>query len=204
MKYKILFLLVVYSVLGFGQPLNRSIVRTTQYVATDTIKAMTGNGLNVWNNKIKLLADPVQAQDAVNLRTLQNGYVAKGDSIVQYVTPTQLNSYIYTQPNDTVQELSGTTPTWDVSRGIHAIITLSGNTTITLSDITKSFSGNITVINPSGAAYTLTFSGYTNKISPAVYSAANQVTCSGDSKIDVFSWWYDGTRLFWNGTNDYQ
>jgi len=96
MRYKILFLLVVYSVLGFGQPLNRSIVRTTQYVATDTIKAMTGNGLNVWNNKIKLLADPVQAQDAVNLRTLQNGYVAKGDSIVKYVTPKQLSDSLAT------------------------------------------------------------------------------------------------------------
>ena len=74
MRYKILFLLVVYSVLGFGQPLNRSIVRTTQYLSTDSIRPLSADGISVSDAKVKTLADPVEGQDAVNLRSLQRDY----------------------------------------------------------------------------------------------------------------------------------
>jgi len=104
--------------------------------------------------------------------------------------------------NESVQILSGLTPAWDIKNGIHATLTLSGNTTITLSNLVAGQSGNLTVTNPA-AVYTLTFSGYTNKISPAVFLAANQVKITGLSKIDVFSWWYDGSYLIINGTNNY-
>lgn len=105
-------------------------------------------------------------------------------------------------PNLTVQGLSGTTPSWSGTSGINATLTLSGNTTVTLSNLTAGTSGNITITNDA-TTYTLTFSGYTNKISPVVYSATNVVLTSGGSKIDVFSWYYDGNYLIWNGTLDY-
>ena len=102
-----------------------------------------------------------------------------------------------------VQPLSGTTVSWDVTNGINAAITLSGNTTITLSNLVAGTSGNLSVINPA-TLYTLTISGYTNKISPSAYLASNQLKVSGSSKLDVFSWYYDGTYLWWNGGQDYK
>ena len=102
-----------------------------------------------------------------------------------------------------VQSLSGTTVTWNVNSGINATITLSGNTTITLSNLIAGTSGNIAVTNPS-TLYTLTVSGYTNKISANAYLASNQLKVSGSSKLDVFSWYYDGTYLWWNGGQDYK
>jgi len=105
--------------------------------------------------------------------------------------------------NISVQALSGTTPSWSASSGINATLTLSGNTTITLSNLTAGTSGNIKVTNPA-TTYTLTFSGYTNKISSSVWSATNVVKTSGSSKIDMYSWYYDGTHLIWNGSLDYK
>lgn len=111
--------------------------------------------------------------------------------------------YIKHKPNYSVQALSGTAVTWDANSGMNARLTLSGNTTITLSNLVAGTSGNLTIINPS-PVYTLTFAGYTNKISPSVYSAANVVTTSGGSKVDMYSWYYDGTYLVWNGSQDYK
>jgi len=102
-----------------------------------------------------------------------------------------------------VQELTGTTPAWDAATAINAKLILSGNTTITLSNLIAGQSGNLTVTNPI-EIYELFFTGYTNKISPAIWKAANQVILSGASKIDVFSWYWDGVYLFINGTNDYK
>jgi len=90
----------------------------------------------------------------------------------------------------------------DANSGLSAIMTLTANTTITFSNLIAGQSGNLTVTN-TATLYTLTFAGYTNKISPAVYRASNSVIVSGGSKIDVFSWYYDGVYLFWNGTNNY-
>lgn len=105
--------------------------------------------------------------------------------------------------NFSVQSLSGTAPTWNASSGMNATITLTGNTTITLSNLVAGTSGNLTVIN-AASIYTLTVAGYTNKISPSVYSTTNRLVTSGNSKIDVFSWYYDGTYLIWNGGNNYR
>jgi len=106
-------------------------------------------------------------------------------------------------PNLKVQPLSGTTVSWDANSGINATLTLSGNTTITLSNLVVGTSGNLSITNPS-TLYTLTVSGYTNKISPSAYLASNQLKVSGSSKLDVFSWYYDGTYLWWNGGQDYK
>jgi len=105
--------------------------------------------------------------------------------------------------NTTVQSLSGTTVTWNASSGHHAKITLSGNTTITMSNLVAGTTGNLTVTNAS-TAYTITFSGYTFYISPALNASGDTITMSGASEKDVLSWYYDGTQVFINGTLSYE
>lgn len=105
-------------------------------------------------------------------------------------------------PNLTVQALSGTTVSWNCANGSNATLTLSGTTTITLSNVITGSSGNIKVTNPAGAANILNFalSGKTVLISAAVYVSSGRVSTSGAGKIDMFSWYYDGTNLIINGS----
>ena len=105
-------------------------------------------------------------------------------------------------PNNTVQALSGTSITWNTTNGLNATLTLTGNTTLTLSNLVAGQTGNIRVTN-AASTYTLTMAGYTNKFSPTIYLTTNQVKTSGSSKIDVYSFFYDGTYLIWNGTQGY-
>ena len=102
-----------------------------------------------------------------------------------------------------VQALSGTTPAWNVVNGTNARLTLSGNTVLTISGLVAKMSGNLTIINPT-AVYTLTLAGYTNEISPAIWSASNQPKTSGLGLKDCLSYYYDGVTLLWNGTNGYK
>jgi hypothetical protein len=107
--------------------------------------------------------------------------------------------------NNDVQTLtvSAGAAAWDTNAGINAKVTLTGNVTITLSNLaTNGMSGTLTVINDA-TARTITFAGYTNKINPAVRIGANQVITSGGSFYDLFSWYWNGTHLFWNGSYNY-
>lgn len=109
-----------------------------------------------------------------------------------------------TSENFSVVSLSGTYVSWNMNNGINAKISLSGNTVITLSNVPTGRSGNLTVTNPS-STYTITFSlsGKTVKVSPFLNSSSGAITMSGGSKIDVLSWYYDGTYFIVNGTLDY-
>jgi len=136
--------------------------------------------------------------DLTNLAWGNSGHTGTINTIAIF-SSSGAASYI----NFTVQPLSGTTVSWDANSGINATLTLSGNTTITLSNLVAGTSGNIPITNPS-TLYTLTVSGYTNKISPSAYLSSNQLKVSGSSKLDIFSWYYDGTYLWWNGGQDYK
>jgi len=105
--------------------------------------------------------------------------------------------------NDTIQALSGTTVAWNLARGRNATITLTGNTTITLSNATPALVGNLTVTNPA-TAYVITFAGYTNKIHNTIWVNTNQVQATGGSTIDMFSYYYSPSTMIWNGGNDYK
>ena len=145
-------------------------------------------------------------------------YKSVGDGKAPYIAPIPYNrldktaldysrsielDILWKSMKDNVQILSGLTPTYDVSVGVHATLTLSGNTTITLSNLIAGQSGNLTITNPT-AVYTLTFAGYTNEISPAIWKVDNQPIVSGLTLKDCFSWFYNGTLIFWNGTNGYK
>jgi hypothetical protein len=104
-----------------------------------------------------------------------------------------------------VQALSGTTSrTWNVSTARDATMTIGANTTITLSNLVAGMSGSLRVTCAS-TSYTITFSGYTFKISPFVYFESGKVkTTAQGGALDIFSFWYDGSTVYINGTNDYK
>ena len=133
-----------------------------------------------------------------NLLSLPNGSSAQqltmSGSTVAWVTPS--NNY-------SVQTLSGTAVTWSAASGVNARITLTAATTITMQGLAAGMTGNLTVTNPT-TAYLITLAGYANRISKAVYSSTNIMVTSGASKMDVYSWYYDGTNLIWNGNLDYK
>jgi hypothetical protein len=94
--------------------------------------------------------------------------------------------------NDGVQTLSGTTVTWNVSNGLNAKITLTGATTITLSNLVAGKHGTLSVVNGGNVAFRITFAGYTIKIHDAIRYATNQVGVSGGTISDEFTWYYNG------------
>lgn len=103
-----------------------------------------------------------------------------------------------------VQTLSGSTDTLNVSDGVHGFLDISGNTTIRIEPTANCNTGNITVLTDA-TGYTLTFVGATMKISPYLDSTAGVITTSAAANgLDVYSWWYDGTRIFINGTKAYE
>jgi hypothetical protein len=113
---------------------------------------------------------------------------------------TSLGLNYWATANNDVQTI---TTTWDINAGLNAKTTLTGNVTITLSNMTvNGMSGTLTVINDA-TPREITFAGYTNKINPIIRTTANKVTTSGGSKIDLFSWYWDGTNLYWNGSLNY-
>jgi hypothetical protein len=88
-------------------------------------------------------------------------------------------------------------------------ITPTANCIIALSDLSAGMSGNISVVNP-GAAYTIHFHNLTThseddayvRVASNIRSAAATVTVTA-SGYDCYSWYYDGTYLFINGTKGY-
>jgi hypothetical protein len=94
---------------------------------------------------------------------------------------------------------------WDVGAYPNASITPSGNINLNLQNIIIGTSGNLTVIAPA-SAYTITITtsvGANVLISPAIKTGTATFTCTSGG-FDVFSWYYDGEYLFWNGTKGYQ
>jgi hypothetical protein len=93
---------------------------------------------------------------------------------------------------------------WDCSAGQNATLAITGNVTLTLSKLTAGTSGNLSIINP-GGAYTITVAHASAiiKISSSIKSATATFTVTSGG-FDVFSWYYDGEYLWWNGTKGYQ
>lgn len=131
--------------------------------------------------------------------------VIAGENIIVELVGNQLKitASLVSQINESVQILSGNYCEWNTLNGIHATITLSSNTIISLSNLRTGQSGNLTIINPT-EIYILTFEGYVNEISPAIWKSDDQPIISGLMLKDCFSWYYDGISLFWNGTNGYK
>ena len=107
--------------------------------------------------------------------------------------------------NQTVQTLSGSTDTLNVANGVNGYLDISGNTTIRIEPTANCNTGNITVLCEA-AADSITFtSSYTLKVSPYLDLSNGKIpVTNGADAIDVYSYWFDGTRLVINGTKGYE
>jgi hypothetical protein len=91
------------------------------------------------------------------------------------------------------QTLSGTTPTYNCSTSVNAKITLTGNTTATLTNLVDGMSGNFYVTQDGTGGHTLTLSPTPKVINGGV----GVVTLTGTAgSTDIISWAYDGTTLY--------
>jgi hypothetical protein len=135
--------------------------------------------------------------------TTTSGVLTAGSFGTTAGTFAQGNDSRFSAQNLTTQSLTSPA-TWNASLGINAAMTVTGNSSITLTDLTAGTSGNLRVISTGVYDITLTVSPWTNKISSSVYKSANTLKTSGSYKLDVFSWWFDGSGwVFWNGTLGY-
>jgi len=106
--------------------------------------------------------------------------------------------------NYATQTLNSTSDTLVVANGVNGILDISGNTTIRIEPTATCNTGNITVICEA-AADSITFTGATMKISPYLGLANGKIPVTNSATgYDCFSWWYDGTRIFINGTKAYE
>lgn len=125
---------------------------------------------------------------SVGANTGGNSALFEGDVLVNNGEVTATNVF-----KNTTQALSGTTPTYNCSTSINAKITLSGNTTMTLTNLVDGMSGNVKVTQDAGG------NGYTLVLSPTpdVINGGGGVITLTDtaSAVDILSWWYDGTDL---------
>lgn len=84
-----------------------------------------------------------------------------------------------------------------------AIINISGDfTTVTFSNLIEGMTGNMT-INGDGSADSLSLVGYDFRITPCLNFTGDTILI-GTDLTNVYSWWYDGEKVFINGTEGYE
>lgn len=75
-KLLFLFALLVAGLVSTAQPLQRTVLKGTQYIQSDTLKSINGIAVSVDGNRLTNLANPVNPQDAVTLKTMQDSIAA--------------------------------------------------------------------------------------------------------------------------------
>jgi hypothetical protein len=98
-----------------------------------------------------------------------------------------------------IQTLTGTTPTWNLDNGEEATWTLSGNSTLAISNATGVCYGALTIINTSGTS-TLTLPA--GSIVGNFGAGSIDVTGAAGLK-HVLCFRYDGTNFFWKKDKNY-
>jgi len=99
-------------------------------------------------------------------------------------------------PTEAVQNLSGLTPEFNLNLGRGAKIVLTGNTTITFSNLKANDTGHIKVTQDALGGRTLSFAGATIQIAFNSYKAASEVKLTGiAASHDIVAYWYDGSVI---------
>ena len=97
-----------------------------------------------------------------------------------------VNADVYITPE---QSLSGTTPTMDIKSGSVATLTLTGNTTLTITNLpTGSMDGRIVVTQDASTAYTLDINGSTGYTTEEIYGVESVVDPTLSNKTTVVFW----------------
>jgi hypothetical protein len=99
-------------------------------------------------------------------------------------------------PTEAVQLLTSATPTFNLDEGRGAVITLTGNTTITFAGLKANDTGHIQVTQDGTGGRTLSFTGASIEIALNSYKAPAEVklTSVAGSK-DIVVYWYTGTVM---------
>ena len=84
---------------------------------------------------------------------------------------------------------------WSVQNGYNAQVTLVGSRTLAVNTLTAGDYGTLKVIQGGSGSYTLTLPS-NSKVSNGGAGAVTLSTAVGS--IDILTFYYDGTTLFWN------
>jgi len=97
---------------------------------------------------------------------------------------------------------SGSTVTWNATNNYNAKVTLTESATLSIIGIDSGSYGTIEVIQGGSGSYTLTLpTAYTNKVSGGGAGVVTLSTAVG--KIDILTWYYNGSVLYWNVQTDF-
>ena len=131
------------------------------------------NQLSVWTNATTIEGDADLTFDGTNLTV--GGYIT--DDAVR------------------VQSLSGTTVTMNTQSGMKAAITLTGNTTLTISNLQDGQEGLIEVTNGS-SVYTLNINGSTGYTTEKVMGSKAAINANASTHTTVI-YWRTGSTLYY-------
>jgi hypothetical protein len=167
-----------------------------RYNGTDVFST-NSTGVSIPTGKIY----QINGNDIIQ-QTITNGVTTSAPSqdIVYDNLATKADKSMYAHQSLT---MAAGASSWDCSAGQNATLAITGNVTLTMTNLIAGTSGNLTIAAPAGA-YTVTIAhaSASIKISPSIRSATATFTVSGGA-YDVYSWYYDGTYLLWNGTKGY-
>lgn len=134
----------------------------------------------------------VSVGKSTNAATLEVGGRVKADSSV--VAPNFVSTY------QNIGSVSGSF-TWNMQAGATAGITLTGNATMSLSNVTAGMFGVIRVTQDGTGGRTLTLPGS----SKVINGGAGAVTLTqAANSVDILSFFYDGTNYWWTIGNNYK
>jgi len=103
----------------------------------------------------------------------------------------------------TVQTLTdAATVTWTISSGVNASVTLGGDRTLAISNPDGIRYGTLKVIQDGTGSRSLTPPAGTKF--PGGLTSGKLPLSTGAGKIDIVTWYYDGTNYFFNVLKDVQ
>jgi hypothetical protein len=105
-----------------------------------------------------------------------------------------------TQYQNPVTLTDGATVTWYINKSYNAQVTLAGSRTLVIAGLTQGDYGTLKIIQGGAGSYALTLPN-PSKVSGAGAGALTLSTAVGS--IDIATFYYDGTTLFWNLSTDF-
>jgi len=119
-----------------------------------------------------------------------------GQVLTQKLTADKFNEILdYQKPITLVDEAI---VKWNMRKGYNATLTIGGNRTLQIDQLTPGDYGTIKVVQDgTGIAHTLTLpTAYTNKVANG---GAGVLTLSGGAgnEIDIATFYYDGNVIYW-------
>lgn len=121
-----------------------------------------------------------------------------GTTQIEKLSAKKFNELIAYQTPIILQE--DTTIGWNITKGYNATVTLTASRILSVTQLTPGDYGTIKIIQGGSGSYTLTLPTG----SKVGNGGAGVITLSTTvGAIDIATFYYDGTTLFWNLTTDF-